>query len=196
MLSALAHRALDRAGLGPIRDKVLARERLTEEEALQLYLAKDLAAIGALANHVREQRHGDLTFYNRNVHLPFATASFDAATVVFGMRNLDSHQQGLAELARVIRPGGRMGILEFFRPETTQARLVHGLYNRLALPLLGRLFSADGSAYRYLVESMERFASRSEFEQSAHQVGFADVQGETLFPGVCGLVLAVRKAGP
>jgi aminodeoxyfutalosine synthase len=69
LLSALAHRALERDGLGDIRDKVLARQRLTEEEALRLYQARDLAALGALANHVREQRHGDLTFYNRNLHL-------------------------------------------------------------------------------------------------------------------------------
>ncbi len=69
MLSTLAHGALERDGLGPIRDKVMARERLTEDEALRLYEAKNLAAVGALANHVREKRHGDLTFYNRNVHL-------------------------------------------------------------------------------------------------------------------------------
>jgi len=69
MISTLAHRALERAGLGPIRDKVLNGERLSEEEALRLLEARDLAAVGALANHVREKRHGDLTFYNRNVHL-------------------------------------------------------------------------------------------------------------------------------
>jgi aminodeoxyfutalosine synthase len=71
MLSKLAHRALDRAGLGDIRDKVLARQRISEEDALRVLEAKDLAAIGALANHVREERHGDLAFYNRNVHLNF-----------------------------------------------------------------------------------------------------------------------------
>ena len=70
-LSTLAHRALERAGLGPIRDKVLAGERLGDDDALRLLEAKDLAALGALANHVREARHGDLTFYNRNVHLNF-----------------------------------------------------------------------------------------------------------------------------
>jgi aminodeoxyfutalosine synthase len=69
MISTLAHRALERAGLGPIRDKVLNGERLSEEEALRVFEAGDLAAVGALANHVRERRHGDLTFYNRNVHL-------------------------------------------------------------------------------------------------------------------------------
>jgi aminodeoxyfutalosine synthase len=69
MISTLAHRALERDGLGRIRDAVLAGERLTDADAVKLFEAKDLAAVGALANHVREQRHGDLTFYNRNVHL-------------------------------------------------------------------------------------------------------------------------------
>ncbi len=69
MLSTLAHRALERAGLGDVRDRVLAGERLSEHDAARLFEAKDLAALGALANHVREARHGDLTFYNRNVHL-------------------------------------------------------------------------------------------------------------------------------
>jgi len=69
MISTLANRALERDGLGPIRDKVLAGERLSDAEALRLLETADLAAVGALANHVREARHGDLTFYNRNVHL-------------------------------------------------------------------------------------------------------------------------------
>jgi demethylmenaquinone methyltransferase/2-methoxy-6-polyprenyl-1,4-benzoquinol methylase len=124
--------------------------------------------------------------------LPFAAASFDLATVTFGMRNLESYQDGLAELQRVVRPGGRLGVLEFFRSESGASRFVHQAYNRLALPLLGRLLSPDPGAYRYLVESMERFASRPEFEAAARRAGFRDVRGVTLFPGVCGLVTAVR----
>jgi aminodeoxyfutalosine synthase len=68
-LSSLANRALERDGLAQIRDKVLGGERITDVEALRLLETADLAAVGALANHVREERHGDLTFYNRNVHL-------------------------------------------------------------------------------------------------------------------------------
>jgi aminodeoxyfutalosine synthase len=68
-ISALAHRALERDGLGPIRDKVLAGERLSDADGLRLLESADLTALGTLANHVREQRHGHLTFYNRNVHL-------------------------------------------------------------------------------------------------------------------------------
>jgi demethylmenaquinone methyltransferase / 2-methoxy-6-polyprenyl-1,4-benzoquinol methylase len=124
--------------------------------------------------------------------LPFKPAAFDLATVTFGMRNLDSYETGLRELARVLRPGGRLGVLEFFRPESKGSRFVHGAYNRLALPVLGLILSPDPEAYRYLVASMERFASRPEFEDAARRLGFRDVRGETLFPGVCGLVTAVR----
>jgi ubiquinone/menaquinone biosynthesis methyltransferase len=124
--------------------------------------------------------------------LPFRAARFDLAAVTFGMRNLERYEAGLSELARVLRPGGRLGILEFFRPESAGPRIVHGLYNRLALPVLGRVLSPDPEAYRYLVQSMERFASRPEFEAAAARAGFRDVRGETLFPGVCGLVTAVK----
>jgi len=83
-------------------------------------------------------------------------------------------------------------VLEFFRSESAGSRAVHRAYNRVALPVLGRALSADPSAYRYLVESMERFASRPEFEAAARRAGFRDVRGETLFPGVCGLVTGVK----
>jgi ubiquinone/menaquinone biosynthesis methyltransferase len=124
--------------------------------------------------------------------LPFRSGSFDLATVTFGLRNLESYQVGLAELARVLRPGARLGVLEFFRSETAGPRMVHALYNRLALPVLGRVLSPDPEAYRYLVASMERFASRPEFEEAARRAGFREVRGVTLFPGVCGMVTAIR----
>ena len=124
--------------------------------------------------------------------LPFPAAAFDAATVAFGVRNLDSLERGLGELARVLRPGARLGVLEFFRAESSGSRLVHRAYNRVALPVLGRVLSPDPEAYRYLVASMERFASRPEFEEACRSAGFSGVTGATLFPGVCALVVAVR----
>jgi aminodeoxyfutalosine synthase len=71
MLSNLAHRALERDGLGRVRDDVLAGRRLPDDDAARLFRAGDLAALGALANHVREARHGDRTYYNKNAHLNF-----------------------------------------------------------------------------------------------------------------------------
>jgi ubiquinone/menaquinone biosynthesis methyltransferase len=126
--------------------------------------------------------------------LPFPDAAFDAVTVAFGVRNLESLEAGLAELARVLKPGGRLGVLEFFRPESQGSRFVHGAYNKLALPVLGRVLSPDPAAYRYLVESMERFASMPQFLEACRLAGFASSEGSSLFPGVCGLVLAVKRA--
>jgi ubiquinone/menaquinone biosynthesis methyltransferase len=124
--------------------------------------------------------------------LPFHAERFDLATVTFGMRNLERYEVGLAELARVLRPGGRLGVLEFFRPETTGTRVAHVAINKVMVPVMGRLLSPDPDAYRYLVKSMERFASRPEFEEGARRAGFRDVRGTTLFPGMCGLVTAVK----
>ncbi len=124
--------------------------------------------------------------------LPFPAARFDAAAVAFGVRNLESLERGLAELGRVLRPGGRLGVLEFFRARSRGSRLFHEAYDRLALPVLGRILSPDPGAYRYLVESMERFASLPEFLEACRRAGFQEVRGETLFPGVCGLAVAVR----
>jgi ubiquinone/menaquinone biosynthesis methyltransferase len=124
--------------------------------------------------------------------MPFKPAAFDLATVTFGIRNVDHWESALVEIARVLRPGGRLGILEFFRAETAGPRIVHGLYNRVALPILGRVLSPDPEAYRYLVQSMERFASLPEFLEGAGRAGFRDVKGVTLFPGVCGLVTAIK----
>jgi aminodeoxyfutalosine synthase len=68
-LSPVAHRALERAGLAEIRDKVVAGERLTYDDGLALYASNDLAPVGALANLVRERKHGDITYFNRNIHV-------------------------------------------------------------------------------------------------------------------------------
>ncbi|HTP30136.1 MAG TPA: ubiquinone/menaquinone biosynthesis methyltransferase [Anaeromyxobacteraceae bacterium] len=127
--------------------------------------------------------------------LPFRDEVFDAAAVAFGMRNLEALAAGLREIARVLKPGGRLGVLEFFRPQSPASRALHRAH-RLTLPLFGRLISPDPAAYRYLPASIERFASRSEFEDSCRSAGFAAVKGHSLVPGACGLVLAVRGASP
>ena len=107
MISTLAHRALERDGLGPIRDKVLAGERLTDADALRLLETADLAAVGALANHVREARHGDLTFYNRNVHLN--PTNVCVATCKFCSFARKDDQRASDGLHDVPRRGGREG---------------------------------------------------------------------------------------
>jgi ubiquinone/menaquinone biosynthesis methyltransferase len=122
--------------------------------------------------------------------LPYASAVFDAAFSAFCVRNLRDREQAMAELRRVVRPGGRVAILEFFR-SVRRRPFWDGFYNARVLPLLGRAVTGDGAAYRYLPESIARFMSRMEFEALLRKVGFATVVGSDLFPaGVASLVIA------
>jgi len=123
-------------------------------------------------------------------HLPYASGTFDAAFSAFCVRNLRDLPAAMAELRRVVRPGGAIAILEFFRP--AKPRLFFDrFYNAHLLPLLGWAVSGDREAYRYLPASIQRFVSRGEFEDQLRRVGFAEVSGQELFPsGVASLVVA------
>jgi ubiquinone/menaquinone biosynthesis methyltransferase len=114
--------------------------------------------------------------------LPYRDCAFAAAFSGFCVRNLRDTALAVAELRRVVRPGGRLLILEFFRP--ARPRLFwDGLYTNRLLPLLGWAISGDRAAYRYLPESIRGFATRAEFEAQLRAVGFAEVRGHELFPG-------------
>jgi len=122
--------------------------------------------------------------------LPYQGAVFDGAFSAFCVRNLRALDQAMAELRRVVRPGGRIAILEFFRPARRRP-FWDGFYNARVLPLLGRAVTGDEAAYRYLPESIAGFLSREEFEARLRAAGFAKVDGGALFPaGVASLVVA------
>jgi ubiquinone/menaquinone biosynthesis methyltransferase len=122
--------------------------------------------------------------------LPFADGVFDGALCGFGLRNLDDPRRGLRELRRVLAPGARLVVLDFFRPRRAVTRAIQTLYNRRVLPFIGGLVSGDREAYRYLAASIERFATREEAESLAREAGFARVDGIDLTAGVAALVVA------
>ena len=143
MLSTLAHRALERDGLGPIRDAVLSGRRLTDDEALRLFEAKDLAAVGALADHVREARHGRLAFYNRNVHLNptnvcVATCKFCSFARKDDQHASEGYTMSLDEAVGKVLEKRPLGI--------TEVHIVAGLHPTLPwayyTSLLGRIHAA------------------------------------------------------
>jgi demethylmenaquinone methyltransferase / 2-methoxy-6-polyprenyl-1,4-benzoquinol methylase len=112
--------------------------------------------------------------------LPFADGSFDGATVGFGARNLDDLEAGLRELRRVLRPGGRLGILEITRPRGL-LRPFYKLWFDGLIPLAGKLLPG-GSAYTYLPASVRRFPEAKEFAELMQSAGFERV-GYRLFAG-------------
>jgi demethylmenaquinone methyltransferase/2-methoxy-6-polyprenyl-1,4-benzoquinol methylase len=105
--------------------------------------------------------------------LPFADATFDAAVVTFGVRNLEDPGAGLRELHRVLRQGGLLGILDFFRPGGDAVAWVGAVYRRYLVPPLAIALGGDRYAYGYLPRTVDMFDSTEEFERRLAQSGFA-----------------------
>ena len=104
--------------------------------------------------------------------LPHRGAAFAAVTCGFGVRNFADLHRGLVEARRVLMPGGRLIVLEFFRPRSIGSRWLHQGYVRLLLPLIGRLVSGHSSAYQYLADTIGGFLSVEQFETALRSAGF------------------------
>jgi demethylmenaquinone methyltransferase/2-methoxy-6-polyprenyl-1,4-benzoquinol methylase len=117
--------------------------------------------------------------------LPFDDGSFDAATVGFGLRNVEDHERALRELRRVLRPGGRLGVLDVTRPRGLLRHFYALWFDRL-IPLLGRAIPG-GSAYTYLPASVRRFPGAAELADAIRASGFDDVAWRRFAGGIVAL---------
>jgi demethylmenaquinone methyltransferase / 2-methoxy-6-polyprenyl-1,4-benzoquinol methylase len=121
------------------------------------------------------------------LRLPFSDAAFDCVTVGFALRNLASVEQGLAELHRVLKPGGVVAVLEFSRPTVPGIRQIVRLYYWRVLPWIGGLLSGLRSAYEYLPDSISRFPDQVTLASMMRAAGFAVVEFENLSGGIAAL---------
>lgn len=126
--------------------------------------------------------------------LPIRAHSLDAITVAFGVRNLRPQADALAEMARVLKPGGTLCVLEALAPRPGTIGWLHGFHLRRVLPLLGRLSPAP-DAYRYLAESILEFGAGAEFERALESAGFAIRRRQAFMLGAAGLWIATSRPG-
>ena len=129
------------------------------------------------------------------LHLPFADESFDAATISFGLRNVADVGQALREMARVVRPGGRLVVCEFSRPVFPPFRVLYLNYLMRALPWVARRVSSNPDAYVYLAESIRAWPSQRELARTIATSGWGDVRYRNLTGGIVALHLAERPGG-
>jgi demethylmenaquinone methyltransferase/2-methoxy-6-polyprenyl-1,4-benzoquinol methylase len=124
--------------------------------------------------------------------LPFQNDSFDGATIAFGLRNLANVERGLAELLRVLKPGGSLAILEFSKPVIPGFNFLFQVYFTKLLPFVGGLISGSRSAYQYLPDSVAKFPDQKELVERMQHAGFEQVQYLNLTGGIAALHLGTR----
>lgn len=122
--------------------------------------------------------------------LAFEDASFDAATVAFGVRNFENLEKGLSEIYRVLRPGGTLVVLETSVPTKTPFKQGYRFYTRYILPQIGKIFSKDRSAYAYLSESASVFPYGEEFNNILGKIGFIAMENRPQTFGVATIYIA------
>ena len=127
------------------------------------------------------------------LELPFPDASFDGAMVGWGLRNLVDLDAGLAEAARVLRPGGRLVVLDMTLPTQPQLRRVYEYYFRRVLPWVGRRISKHTTAYTWLPASTYVFPSPPSLARRLERSGFGEVSYTTFLGGVCALHMGTRE---
>jgi demethylmenaquinone methyltransferase/2-methoxy-6-polyprenyl-1,4-benzoquinol methylase len=124
--------------------------------------------------------------------LPVFDGTADAATVAFGIRNVEQPERACAELARVMRSGGRLAILEFGVPRVPGIRTLYLWYFRYVLPFIGRIVSGHNAAYTYLPASVGTFPPPGAFVEILEQAGFVDVRADPLTVGIAYLYTATK----
>jgi demethylmenaquinone methyltransferase/2-methoxy-6-polyprenyl-1,4-benzoquinol methylase len=122
--------------------------------------------------------------------LPLANASLDLITVAFGFRNLANYRHGLAEFARVLKPGGTLAILEFSQPTNPLFAAVYRFFSMRVLPWVGGLISGSREAYSYLPESIRKFPGAEDLASQMRAAGFASVEFERMTFGAVALHIA------
>ena len=147
---------------------------------------QDMLDVGAERAMERRETEecGSLVFTCQNAEeVDFASGSFDAYTIVFGIRNVTHKDKALAEAYRVLRPGGRFYCMEFSTTEWAGFRQIYDVYSEQLLPRMGQVIAGDADSYHYLVESIRKFPTMPEFERMIASAGFVNTKFESILGG-------------
>ncbi|HEX7367057.1 MAG TPA: bifunctional demethylmenaquinone methyltransferase/2-methoxy-6-polyprenyl-1,4-benzoquinol methylase UbiE [Pelobium sp.] len=124
--------------------------------------------------------------------LLFENDSFDAITVAYGVRNFENLEKGIADMLRVLKPGGKAVILEFSKPKVFPVKQLYNFYFQHVTPTIGKVFSKDASAYSYLPESVNAFPDGKKFTSLMDKVGYKNTKCRPLAFGICSIYTGVK----
>lgn len=125
-------------------------------------------------------------------NLKYTDNEFDALTVGFGVRNFQDLEKGLSEMLRVVRPGGKLVILEFSKPKAFPVKQYYGFHSKYVIPFFGKMISKDSSAYTYLPESIQAFPEGKDFEEIMKKVGYKEVYSLLCSGGIATIYVGTK----
>lgn len=153
-----------------------------------LHLGREKVAKLLLSNNI-ELKQGD------GEAISFPDNTFDAITVAFGVRNFQNLEQGLHEMYRVLKPDGKMVILEFSKPKQIVFKGFYNLYMKIICPGIGKWFTKNREAYQYLHNSVKAFPEGKTFLHILQHVGFSETSLKRLSLGICTIYCGQKKPG-
>jgi demethylmenaquinone methyltransferase/2-methoxy-6-polyprenyl-1,4-benzoquinol methylase len=173
-------------------DVALATSKLKPNSIIGVDISEGMLAVGRIK--VEKKGLSSLIKLQKadSENLPFSENQFDAITVAFGVRNFEHLSKGLDEMCRVLKPGGKLVILEFSRPRIFPVKQLYDFYFRYFCPWWGKVVSKDNSAYKYLYDSVTAFPEGDQFLTIAKQSGFKQLKSQRLTFGIVSLYTATK----
>jgi demethylmenaquinone methyltransferase/2-methoxy-6-polyprenyl-1,4-benzoquinol methylase len=171
---------------------IMAAAMLKPEKITGIDISNGMLDIGrekvikAGLQHDIELLNGDSETIN------FAANSFDAVTVAFGVRNFENLEKGLSEIYRVLKPEGKLVVLEFSKPKLTGVKNLYNLYMKIVAPGMGKLFSKNRNAYKYLDESIQKFPEGKNFTSILDNLGYKNTYYKSLSLGICSIYCGTK----
>lgn len=173
-------------------DLAIAASKLNPTKIVGIDIADQMLAVGR-DKIVKEQLANIITLHSGDSEaLTFDTNSFDAVTCAYGVRNFENLEAGLKEMSRVMRPGGKLAILEFSHPKAFPIKQLYQFYFRYILPTLGKMVSKHSTAYTYLPESVMAFPEGKVFCETLERCGFKQAHARPLAFGITTLYTATK----
>lgn len=173
-------------------DFALACLKLNPEKVTGIDISTEMLAVGREKIAKKKLQDKIELFEGDSEDIQFDDNSFDAITVAFGVRNFQNLEKGLKEMNRVVRPGGKVVILEFSKPKKFPVKQFYNFYFFNILPLWGKMVSKDSSAYTYLPESVGAFPDDENFLEIYKSCGFEDTEQIKLSFGIASIYIGIK----
>jgi len=158
---------------------------LAPEKIIGIDISDGMLALGRKKIEKQNLQNVIELFNGDSETIKYLDNSFDAVTVAFGVRNFQNLEQGLREMLRVLKPGGKLVILEFSKPKQTAFKGLYNFYMKSIAPTAGSMFANNKNAYQYLNDSVQAFPEREQFTELMKQAGYENIYFKPLTMGIC-----------